>query len=119
MDGLIVKQPYADMIIDGTKAWELRNRSPPKGKIGTDIFLPSRCHALGVIKLVRTVGPLDAGELAKTDTLHRSGTVWPHYTPQTYAWEVEVVERFDAPKRYAHPNGAQIWVKNVTWPDKI
>ena len=119
MDGLIVKQPYADMLIDGTKTWELRNRLPPKNKIDADIFLLSRCHALGVIRLVRTAGPLDADDLGRTDYLHHSGTVWPDYTPPTYAWEVEVVERFEAPRRYAHPNGAQIWVRNVTWPENV
>lgn len=116
MDGLIVKQPYADMIIDGTKTWELRNRSPPRNKLGADILLLSRCFALGVIRIVKDTGPLDADELGRTDALHRSGIDWPDCMSTTHAWEVEVVERFEAPKRYAHPNGAQIWVKGVAWP---
>lgn len=114
MDGLIVKQPYADMIINGTKMWELRNRHPPKDKIGADIFLLSKCYSLGIICIVKSTGPLSVNELNDNNNKHRSGTGWPIDTPPTYAWQVRVIERFTTPKRYAHPNGAQIWVKNIT-----
>ena len=119
MDGLIVKQPYAGMIIDGSKTWELRNRHAPKNKIGVTIFLLSQCYSLGIIRITESSGPIDIDKLDKTDHLHHSGMEWPPYTPPTYAWKVEVVKRFKQPKRYAHPNGAQIWVKNVVSPENL
>ena len=114
MDGLIVKQPYADMLIDGTKMWELRNRHPPKNKVDVDIFLLSRCYSLGIIHIVKSTGPLSIAELNNNNDRHRSGIGWPTDTPPTYAWHIHTIERFTPPKKYSHPNGAQIWVKDVT-----
>ena len=115
MDGLIVKQPYADMIADGTKTWELRSRLPPKNKINSNIFLLSRGYSLGIIRIIKVTGPLSINDLNNNNDKHRSGTGWSldDDVPITYAWHIHVVERFQPSRKYAHPNGAQVWVKNV------
>jgi hypothetical protein len=108
MDGLIVKQPYARWIIEGRKKWEMRSRPPPAGKVGRRVYLLSDGFVLGVIKIVDCVGPLTSRELSRYRSLHLAGR-----TRYRYAWVVEVVRRFSRPRRYRHPHGARVWVKNV------
>lgn len=91
LDGLIVLQPYADNIINGVKKTEYRKASPPKDKYKTNLFLLNRGHALGIIKITNFY--LGTGKI--------------------YRWEIEVIEKFAKPVKYNHPNGAQVWVKNV------
>ncbi len=113
MDGLIVKSPFADLIIDGNKRWELRSKPVPKSKIGNTILLLSQGNMLGKIKIKKNLGPFDVDELKKTVHLHNSNLDGLDDSFSTYVWEVEVTEKFVRPKRYFHPQGAQVWVKNV------
>ncbi len=84
--GLIVLHPYATQIITGDKTEEYRDRPPPPGVIGSTIYLLSGGYALGRIKIT-----------------------WA----EPGIWHVRVVERFDTPRKYEHPNGAQVWVRDV------
>lgn len=113
MDGLIVNQPYADLIIEGKKQWELRSRHAPKSKIGSEVYLLSKGNMLGKIKIKYSKGPVDLKELQETVHLHQSNLEGLDDSFSSYAWEVDVSEKFETPEKYLHPNGAQIWVKNV------
>ena len=84
--GLIVLQPYATQIITGDKTEEYRDHPPPPGVIGSTIYLLSGGCVLGKIKIT-----------------------WA----EPGIWHVHVVERFDVPRKYDHPNGAQVWVRDV------
>ncbi|MEM2683851.1 MAG: ASCH domain-containing protein [Nitrososphaerota archaeon] len=108
LDGLIVKQPYADQIIRGYKKWEMRRRPPPIDKIGKNILLLSGGYALGIIRIVKVVGPLGERDLIRTMKMH--GGANPTYR---YAWVVKIVKKFEKPIKYRHPSGARVWVKNV------
>lgn len=92
MNGLIVLQPYADRIISGKKRFEYRKKQPPQDKINVSIFLLSKGFALGKIKIDCIVKNVNTG---------------------FYGWDITVLEKFDRPKKYFHPNGAQVWVKKV------
>ena len=113
MDGLIVNQPYADLIIKGEKTWELRNRKPPANKINSEIFLLSKGNMLGTIKILGTNGPLDSNSLRKNYHYHKSQVESIDDDYESYAWEVEVCKTYSKPQKYFHPVGAQVWVKNV------
>ena len=113
MDGLIVSQPYANLIIGKKKTWELRTRKPPTEKINSEIFLLSEENMLGEIKIKNTKGPLGLKELKENYNLHQSSVEDIDDGFSCYAWEIDVCEIFDEPKKYFHPNGARIWVKNV------
>lgn len=108
MDGLVVKQPYAELIIKGLKRWELRARPPPSDKVGRRIYLLSNGYVLGVVRIVDFKGPLSNRELSRYRSLHLAGR-----TRYKYAWVIEVVRRFSRPLRYRHPYGARIWVRDV------
>ncbi|MCV0392006.1 MAG: ASCH domain-containing protein [Nitrosopumilus sp.] len=113
MDGLIINEPYANMIINNQKKWELRSRKPPSEKIGTEIGLLSKGHLLGKIIIENSKGPLSIKELKKTKDLHKSDVSFLSPDFSSYAWEIEVAEVFEKPKKYVHPMGARVWVKDV------
>lgn len=92
MQGLIVLQPYADKIISGQKRFEYRKTKPPQNKIQQIIFLLSGGFALGKIIIDGVTKNLNTGY---------------------YGWDIIVFEKFDKPRKYFHPNGAQVWVKKV------
>ena len=118
MDGLIVKQPFADLIIDGKKQWELRSRPIPKNKIGSEVLLLSKGSILGRITLKKDLGSVNLQRLYETTHLHHSELDTLDKTFVTHVWEIRVTKKFDHPKKYAHPNGARVWVKNVAGLEK-
>jgi hypothetical protein len=91
MDGFIVKQPYSNQIINGTKKFEFRNFKTRKLNIST--YLLSEGMVLGKIMFV------DIKENTRD---------WK------YAWRIKVLKKFLKPWKYSHPQGAQRWVKNVS-----
>ena len=119
MDGLIVKQPFANLIIDGKKKWELRGRPIPKNKIGNNVLLLSKGNILGEITIEKDLGPVGFEKLHATIHLHCSELGELDKTFCTYAWKIKVNKKFEHPKKYAHPNGARVWVKNVITTEKI
>jgi len=114
MKGLVVRSPWIDMILDGSKTWELRGSSTRirghialiKSKSGTVV---GRCDLVGV------VGPLSRAQLLSSSRRHRvepeqlAGVLGRY--PQTYAWVLSNVRRLRKPVRYRHPSGAVIWVR--------
>jgi hypothetical protein len=111
---LIVRQPWADKILDGSKTWEIRGSATHvRGRIG---IIPARSKMVsGYCNLVAVRGPLTISELLETVGLHainreellRQG---PPY-PCTYAWVLEQSAKLDRPIAYNHPRGAIIWVR--------
>ena len=118
MDGLIVKQPFGDLIIDGKKTWELRSKSAPKKKLNREILLLSSGFALGKIKIKKCF-EANKKEIIANQKKHKSninGLIDENYF---HVWEVNVIEKFSKPKKYSHPLGARIWVKNVDYKKQV
>jgi len=92
MNGLIVLEPFATQIIDGTKECEYRSRPPPKKYINVPIYLLSGGYILGRIKIIG-YGPL-------------------RKLPEYY-WRIKVITKNKTRIKYNHPNGAQVWVKDI------
>ncbi|MEM1951779.1 MAG: hypothetical protein QW299_00425 [Candidatus Caldarchaeum sp.] len=110
MDGLIVKQPYANHIINRLKKWEMWTKPPPKGKIGRCIYLLSAGYVLGIIMITGVKGPFNQRELKQYQRFHLGAS--PRYK---YACVVKVVKKFRRPRKYVHPWGAQVWVRDVKY----
>lgn len=113
MEGLIVNEPYASMIINGEKTWELRSRTPPTDKFRKELFLLSKGQVLGIIAINDTVGPLDYKHLKNSFEYHKSYVDDTHDDFALFAWEIEVRDKFPERVRYEHPTGARVWIKNV------
>ncbi len=106
---MIVLEPYATMIIEGGKTWELRSRKPPASRLGKSIYLLSAGEILGVVRIMSCSGPLSEAELLAHFKEHRV----EEPEPRLYAWRLEVVRRFLRRRKYVHAQGARIWVKRV------
>ena len=91
MHGFIVKQPYSNQIINGTKKFEYRNFETKK--LNIPIYLLSEGMVLGKIMFTG---------------------IKKHNKDWKYAWKIKVLKKFTKPWKYSHPQGAQRWVKNVS-----
>jgi hypothetical protein len=112
MDGLIVKQPYASLIAEGKKKWELRSRKPPQDKIKHEILLLSSGYVLGKIKIVNH-WLATKKDLEKHVKKHHSPVIFLEDDFESNVWEIDVVTSYSKPKKYHHPIGARVWVNNV------
>jgi len=90
MEGFIVKQPFSNQIIYGTKKYEFRNFRT--AKLNIPIYLLSEGMVLGKIMFTE---------------IKENNKSWK------YAWKIKVLKKFAKPWRYSHPQGAQRWVKKV------
>lgn len=114
MKGLIIKQPWIDLIFDEHKDYELRSRNTwMRGRIA--LIRQGSGFIDGSATLVDCVGPLTDDELDALYNRHKvpSG----HYGKWRYAWVLKDAKRYDKPIPYNHPQGAVIWV-NLECLDK-
>jgi len=94
-------KPYARLIVDGSKTWEIRNRNTRiRGRIG--IVFEDRILGTVVIKSVN--GPLTPFKLAKypyhMSTLKRLRRYCRcSHRNSLYAWVLTGAKKFDKPKR--------------------
>ncbi|NOQ17590.1 MAG: ASCH domain-containing protein [Methyloprofundus sp.] len=110
--GLIIKSPYIDRILAGTKTWEMRSSSTKiRGPIA--LIKQGTGEIIGVANLVDVKGPLDAQDKREAIDKHQisidrleSGETDKWHT----AWVLGNAQPLIMPVRYQHPNGAVIWV---------
>lgn len=126
MDGLIVRQPFADLIASGQKTWELRRR--PLRLSGRFYILaaskpdrsaPPARQRLGVAvataEQTDLVGPLSVAELAKHVRQHRASVEQLRAYAgkgKLYALTLRVT-RLQQARRYRMRPGAVTIVRNV------
>lgn len=110
MKGLIIRQPWIDLIFEGKKTWEIRG---------------SNTKIRGKIALIQSGTKTIVGEAEIIDCIAIDGTTYQnrkafHYIeaadqtlpyPKTYAWVLQHAKRYRAPIPYNHPQGAVIWVE--------
>src|SRR4051812_29561293 len=106
MKGLIVREPWIDLLLDGAKTWELRTtRTTIRGEIAL-IRQGSGCVE-GVAKLVDSLLPLDAEGLAESFPFHRvpkgeQASVLSR--GWTVPWLMIDARRLSEPVPYRHPS---------------
>ncbi|MGY6275095.1 ASCH domain-containing protein [Methylomonas sp. MgM2] len=110
--GLVIKSPYIDRILAGTKTWEMRSSATSvRGPIA--LIKQGSGQVIGVANLVDVKGPLNKQDKLKTIDKHQisidrleSGETDKWDT----AWVLEDAQPLITPIHYQHPNGAVIWV---------
>ena len=116
MDGLIIKKPWTDLIVNGYKDWEIRKTKT--SKVGERIYiLESGTHlVVGEAEILSCIKIEDPFYYRKNFNHHRyddfSRNDFLPYN-NTYAWVLTKIKKYDNPKRYKIKHGAQIWVKDV------
>ena len=118
MEGLIIKQPYAEMVINGEKEWELRSKRPPHKKLKKIIYLLSSGKALGKI-CIDTHWTTDIENLKSNQEKHCSEISFLPIHHVSHVWKIQVITKFTQPKKYIHPTGARVWVKNVSFSSPL
>jgi|SRR5579872_1381048 len=112
LDGLLIRSPFIDLILKGSKTWEMRgSRTTKRGRIA--LIKSGTGTVVGVVDLVDVVGPLKRSELAANASKagferHERVTEMPY--DRTFAWVVRNPQRLKKPVPYKHPYGAIIWV---------
>lgn len=114
MKGLIVKEPWIDLILDGKKPWEIRGKNT---------------KVRGQIALIKSGTGLIFGTVVLTNSFHVTQEALDqgfrnHQIPETidipyskpHVWETSGPKRFNKPIPYKHPQGAVIW---VNLPDNL
>jgi hypothetical protein len=94
VNGLVIRSPWIDLILDGKKIWEIRGRRTHiRGKIG--LIRGGSGTIVGVCNLIGIVGPLNLKQFrkdARKAGLRKSETkTLPYKT--TYAWLLENPKR--------------------------
>ena len=112
--GLVIRRPYVDWILAGTKTWEIRSSATKiRGRIA--LIAGGTGTVVGTCELIEVRGPLSIADLAanarKLNTPRAEISSHLYYGDHTYAWVLTAVRRFRTPVRYRHPPGAVIWVK--------
>jgi hypothetical protein len=110
--GLVIREPWASLVVDGKKTWEMRTRSTQlRGPIA--IIAGGSGTIIGTAELADVKGPLSRAQVAFNTARHRippaeveSGAVDNWHT----AWVMKNARRLDKPLPYNHPSGAVIWV---------
>jgi len=110
--GLIIKSPYIEKILDGSKIWEMRSKATQiRGPIA--LIKQGSGQIVGVASLIDVKGPLSQQERIHTIDKHqipldqlKSGITekW------NFAWVLGNAQSLISPIAYKHPNGAVIWV---------
>lgn len=112
MDALLVRVPWINMILDGSKTWEIRGRRTHKrGLIA--LVQSGTGTVVGLTELVGVVGPLGRSDFAAN--AHQAGISNADASrglpySQTFAWIFSNSRRLSVPVSYCHPRGAVIWV---------
>ena len=110
---LIVKQPYADLIMTGQKRLEMRGRhTKVRGRIG--IIPKGSGVIIGSVELVTSI------DYSNDDRLHSIGGQclhqiksedWHLLKKWPFGWLLNDPHIFKEPKKYKHPQGAVTWVR--------
>jgi len=112
LSGLLIRSPYIDWILAGTKTWEIRGSSTSK-RDRIALIQSGTGTVVGVADLVGVEGPLTRRELANNARklgLKKTGTLRPLPYRRTFAWVLKNARKLKTPVRYRHPYGCIIWV---------
>lgn len=107
---LVIHGEYVDMILNGKKTWEMRNRRTNiRETVG--LIKSGSGEICGTVELVECKGPLTLKEYR---TNARKAGMKPSDISRSYlpafAWVLKNPKKFRKPIKYKHPSGAIIWV---------
>ena len=110
MKGLIIDEPWINLIISGEKTWEMRSRNTlVRGRIA--LIRKGSKMVIGVADLVSTLPKLSQSELKANVGKHRvPETEISRDFKHSIAWVMQRAQPLREPVPYRHPAGAVIWV---------
>ena len=110
--GLIIDTPHIDNILSGQKIWEMRSTATKQRGLVALIRKGSGA-IVGVVEIIDSIGPFNKSDMLANISKHMISAVRlddPKVSKWNNAWVMKAARPFRHPVRYAHPNGAVIWV---------
>ncbi len=107
--GLIVRQPYAELIARGVKKWEIRKCNT---RYRGPVALVSRGLLYGFARLTSSF-KMKVSRLKKYDYMHRASDILDNYAggrPILYVWVFEDAVGLPEPVKVTYARGARTWV---------
>ncbi len=112
LSALLIRSPWIDKILDGSKTWEIRGtRTHKRERIA--LIQSGSGTVIGVADLVDAVGPLTKSQFvadARKIGLKKSEASRGLPYRRTFAWVLKNPRRLKKPVPYRHPYGSIIWV---------
>lgn len=114
MLGLVIREPWISLILDGQKTWEIRGRNCRiRRRIG--LIRSGSGRVVGTAEIVDSKGPLSDEEMRANVSKHRIPLedldgIRNRYK-NIYAWVLANAKPLPKPLRYVHRKGAIIWVR--------
>ena len=109
MKALIIQKQWLDLILEGSKAWEMRSR-PTKVRGRILLIEAGLGHIVGECVLDNSLTtPLSARQRVIFQKYHRV-TDLALLEKWCYPWILSNAKRYDKPIPYNHPKGAVVWV---------
>jgi hypothetical protein len=107
--GLIIRAEPLELILNGTKTWEIRGR---RTSIRGSIALIRQGSGLivGAADLLDVVGPMSPAALVREANKTGNAHLDVSYL-RSFAWVLGNVRRLATPVPYSHPNGAVVWIR--------
>jgi predicted transcriptional regulator len=109
MKGLIIKQKWAELILNNHKTMELRgNNTKIRGTIG--IIISGTKQVYGTVDLIDCL-PLNKESYENNKDVHKVDLGYEELPyKNTYGWILENPVKYDNPISYHHKQGCVIWV---------
>lgn len=121
IDGLIIKKKWLDLILSGEKTLEIRSSSTKK--TGIPIYLlesgSRRVRGTCTIQSVYPISCSDWSEERGNHCVDLSYKELKERYKNPHAWVLADVKPVEDVWYYDHPNGAVIWVKDVSPLDEM
>jgi len=108
--GLIVREPYASLIVDGKKTWEIRKHPT---RIRGPIGIVTKGKLIGQVEITGVQGPFSAEELlAYRDRHHADPEFLFEYASgkPLWAWVLKNPVRYEKPIPVPPKKGRMMWV---------
>lgn len=111
LKGLVIRQPWIDLILSGEKTWEMRSQATTvRGEIA--LIEKGSGKVVGMAELTDSLPPILPSQMPTHFSKHR--------IPQTLVeepdfkwvrpWVITNARRLESPITYRHKSGAVIWV---------
>ncbi len=112
LSALVVREPFASMIVDGKKSWELRSRiTHRRGLIG---IVSQGCgRVIGTVEILDVLPEQSIDQLSASWNKHGLSSEQissPEMRRWRTPWVLGNARRLEVPVSYKHAKGAVVWV---------
>ena len=123
MRGLIIHKHWLELTLDGKKSFEIRTKNS-KSCERFGLICAGTGEVWGEARLLfarkeTREKALTLGGKCYTKALQEFINTQLKGRPHVYIWYFDNIVRYDKPKPYKHPQGAQTWIREIEFKEEI